>query len=246
MGTFLNQLKVLLAKTDSIDKDEVKAAILLIKQRRLELNLCNEGPCLACKVTTIYGHPSKIHISRGDDWLNSLFKKWKEPPIIERQGKRLGINNYGLATISPYFCEDCYGKLLGRLDDFEKQEEIGRAVEQKRGEEYEIALLLGKVKSTPAKRFWTMVRRVSVQDTERLRQLSYRLFLDTLYWDIIRKYILHKRGYRCELCSENGKLNVHHKSYDHRGEEHNYLEDLIVLCHPCHAKFHDKLEKQGV
>ena len=37
------------------------------------------------------------------------------------------------------------------------------------------------------------------------------------------------------------KKNYIVKNYEHHGEEHNHLDDLIVLCSGCHSKFHDKL-----
>jgi 5-methylcytosine-specific restriction endonuclease McrA len=39
-------------------------------------------------------------------------------------------------------------------------------------------------------------------------------------------------------------VNVHHRTYEHHGEEHQYLDDLILLCHPCHSKFHGKLPER--
>ena len=51
---------------------------------------------------------------------------------------------------------------------------------------------------------------------------------------------LLRAGNRCELCNEGGvPLQIHHRCYDRRGQE--LLSDLIVLCRPCHARFHDKL-----
>lgn len=74
--------------------------------------------------------------------------------------------------------------------------------------------------------------------------MDYSDFLHTPYWDGIRSYKLKKSKYRCQLCGKNGFLNVHHKTYEHHGLEHNRSisdNDLIVLCQNCHEKFHDKL-----
>lgn len=74
--------------------------------------------------------------------------------------------------------------------------------------------------------------------------MEYSPFLNTPYWDAVRNYKLKKANYRCELCNAKAKLNVHHKTYEHHGQEHfKHIadKDLIVLCEECHAKFHDKL-----
>lgn len=73
-----------------------------------------------------------------------------------------------------------------------------------------------------------------------IENLSYKEYLNSWYWKTIRNYIVVTRK-RCELCNSTMKLNVHHKTYKHRGYESEYLEDLILLCNNCHAKFHNKL-----
>ena len=79
-------------------------------------------------------------------------------------------------------------------------------------------------------------------DKDYLNSLSYVDFLKTNYWVNIRKKILKKYGYKCALCDNVNELNVHHRTYKNHGREHEHLEDLIVLCKECHAKFHDKLD----
>ena len=90
-------------------------------------------------------------------------------------------------------------------------------------------------------RFWCLKTCITAQEISDLKSIPYRDFLQTIYWDIVRKYKLHKAGYRCELCGARERLNVHHKTYEYRGEEYNHLDCLIVLCQECHQKFHDKL-----
>lgn len=70
---------------------------------------------------------------------------------------------------------------------------------------------------------------------------DYDHFLQTGYWDLIRRKKRKDAGDRCGLCSHPDHLHVHHKTYAHRGSEYCRMEDLIVLCSGCHAKFHDKL-----
>lgn len=81
-----------------------------------------------------------------------------------------------------------------------------------------------------------------VRQTERelaLRTMPYRDYLLTEEWFETRTKKLRRAGYRCQLCNAGGLLNVHHRTYERRGFE--YDTDLIVLCHPCHAKFHGKM-----
>lgn len=74
--------------------------------------------------------------------------------------------------------------------------------------------------------------------------ISYRDFLQTPYWKAIAQQKKFKSKFMCELCGSHNTLNVHHKTYIHHGEEIRHLDDLIVLCSDCHAKFHNKLETE--
>ena len=69
-----------------------------------------------------------------------------------------------------------------------------------------------------------------------LRSMPYRQYLETPEWAAIRARQLQHARYRCEVCNAAGQLNVHHRTYAHRGDEP--IEDLIVLCQGCHALFH--------
>jgi len=53
----------------------------------------------------------------------------------------------------------------------------------------------------------------------------------------LRKQVLRRDGWRCQLCGSMTNLEVHHKEFrSHSGEdsEHN----LITLCLDCHASTH--------
>lgn len=80
------------------------------------------------------------------------------------------------------------------------------------------------------------------EDINKLKTMPYEKYLQTEHWKATRKKALKKANYKCEVCNSIEELNVHHKTYEHRGEEPP--EDLIVLCHHCHAKFHDKLDDE--
>jgi hypothetical protein len=76
-----------------------------------------------------------------------------------------------------------------------------------------------------------------------LQQMPYTEFLQTDYWRSIRLYLLTTYQ-SCQLCCLTDQLQVHHRSYRFRGSEIFHLEDLIVLCGNCHARFHDKLPQE--
>lgn len=80
---------------------------------------------------------------------------------------------------------------------------------------------------------------VEISREEQLKTMPYDEYLQTPEWEDRRKIAIEKAGGRCQLCNRNGKLHVHHRTYENRGSERD--GDLIVLCAGCHAKFHDKL-----
>jgi 5-methylcytosine-specific restriction endonuclease McrA len=82
---------------------------------------------------------------------------------------------------------------------------------------------------------------IKEENLNKLKHIPYTEYLKTEHWKGVRKKALYKAHYKCEVCNSTEELNVHHKTYEHRGEEPP--EDLIVLCHHCHAKFHDKLDE---
>jgi len=72
-----------------------------------------------------------------------------------------------------------------------------------------------------------------------LGSMDYKNFLKTPYWYVISQYVRYKDKYKCRLCDAKGYLNVHHKTYEHRGFEIIYTDDLITLCGKCHSHHHD-------
>jgi hypothetical protein len=70
-----------------------------------------------------------------------------------------------------------------------------------------------------------------------LRTMLYKDYLQTPEWQERRRIRLKAARYRCQVCNSNDRrLNVHHRTYERRGEE--LAADLIVLCEPCHYLFH--------
>lgn len=72
------------------------------------------------------------------------------------------------------------------------------------------------------------------------RSLPYSEFLKSVYWQYVRSLVFRQWGKRgCAHCKATRlRLDVHHKTYEHQGDELNHLQDLIVLCHDCHTRAH--------
>ena len=66
---------------------------------------------------------------------------------------------------------------------------------------------------------------------------SYDEYLNHIHWNTIRTIKLEEAGFKCQLCGNKDRLNVHHNNYDNLFMEEK--SDLIVLCESCHKKFHD-------
>lgn len=73
---------------------------------------------------------------------------------------------------------------------------------------------------------------------EYLRRMPYKKYLLTEHWQKIRELALERAQSRCQLCSSQKFLEVHHNSYKNRGNEQDHMEDVAVLCSRCHGNFH--------
>lgn len=247
---FIVKLNQLLDEVGTITQDESKEAYNLIKDRLREskrLLVRSKGMCLNCQSVEIeYGYPSKTHLGKGDEWIDNLFNNWVRPPRVQAKMEKwerepnITINGLALNTITPYICPECADEIRGLAEKAISHRHELNTEQARNQQENELAIIRGEKKATAAKRYWSLLRYIQVIETEKLKELPYREFLNTIYWSIVRNYVVYRRGYRCELCGGHQNLNVHHKTYENHGAEHSNLNDLILLCHNCHAKFHDK------
>lgn len=72
---------------------------------------------------------------------------------------------------------------------------------------------------------------------QELHAMPYQQYLLSPEWQDLRRRMLRRARYRCQVCNRAGlELNVHHRTYERRGFEE--LADLVVLCRDCHALYH--------
>ncbi len=69
-----------------------------------------------------------------------------------------------------------------------------------------------------------------------LKRMPYEEYLNTLEWGEKRAKALDRAEYRCQVCNSPDGLQVHHRTYENKGEEKP--EDLTVLCEKCHSIYH--------
>jgi|GEM_PF-4529996 len=247
-SAFIQSLTNLLNEFEVITKEERDQAIGLLRRKSslsAVLRLSTKGRCLNCPNHTQYGDPVCIHFKKGDEWLTGRIAKWKSPIVIEgSSAKEISVNGLKVGTVLNYCCGDCRRSISEScnkvLEKHFKEQEMRAGHERQK----EAAILAGTVNSTPAKAFHLLrcdLRRNNAMDY--LKLLPYKEFLQSRYWEIVRNYVRWKRGYTCELCASTEKLQVHHKTYEHHGEEHDYLDDLILLCSTCHSRHHGKLHQ---
>lgn len=60
----------------------------------------------------------------------------------------------------------------------------------------------------------------------------YTQYINSRTWHLKRREVLKRDNKQCQTCLSGEDLEVHHKSYEHLGNEP--LEDLITLCKHCH------------
>lgn len=71
--------------------------------------------------------------------------------------------------------------------------------------------------------------------------MNYSAYLRTKEWQSRRKAALKRAGYRCQVCNSPDHLEVHHRTYEHIGNE--LPDDLTVLCDSCHELFSKKMPR---
>lgn len=79
--------------------------------------------------------------------------------------------------------------------------------------------------------------KIKKKNINKLRKLPYNEYLKSDHWQQIKKEI--KKVFKtCVICNSKTNLQVHHRSYKHRGNSNKEIRDLILLCSECHELFH--------
>jgi len=65
-----------------------------------------------------------------------------------------------------------------------------------------------------------------------------RTKLYTENWDVIRKRVYQRDGYRCVMCGKKGKLHAHH-IVPVRISKDNSMNNLVSVCNKCHRKLEE-------
>lgn len=69
--------------------------------------------------------------------------------------------------------------------------------------------------------------------------MDYTTYMQSPEWRKVRDRALEFWKCRCCICFGLDQVEVHHRTYERLG--HEWLSDVVCLCKPCHALFHDNL-----
>lgn len=83
---------------------------------------------------------------------------------------------------------------------------------------------------------------MKIPEREKLRSMKYSDYLKTPHWQEIERIVRESAEDICQMCGDERERNlqVHHRTYAHRGYEDFHLEDVILLCDECHSDVHRK------
>jgi hypothetical protein len=93
----------------------------------------------------------------------------------------------------------------------------------------------------PLNEIWTVIKASDpVVLKERLARLPYREYLRTPYWYAVSQLAKKRAHMRCQVCNSGGQMQCHHRgeNYSVRGNEHQNMSELTVLCDKCHRQAH--------
>src|SRR6185436_471781 len=57
-------------------------------------------------------------------------------------------------------------------------------------------------------------------------------------WQLARRLVLERDGYRCRACQSKDSVDVHHLKFRSLGGKDDDPKALVALCRPCHQELH--------
>ncbi len=93
-------------------------------------------------------------------------------------------------------------------------------------------------------REWSEQRESEVTKFKKKRQREntlkwfsdYDRYLKSPQWTEKRDLVLQRENFVCQGCRKARATSAHHTTYRHQG--HEFLFELIALCHSCHERYH--------
>jgi hypothetical protein len=79
-----------------------------------------------------------------------------------------------------------------------------------------------------------------IEELKKIKTIPYNEYLQTEHWKNKSYKCKQLAGFKCQKCNSNKNLQVHHLTYERRGEEQT--TDLMCLCDICHKKEHNILK----
>lgn len=250
--SFVTELKALIEKIKPSSEDITASVSLLYRLRSgktdpplkripksARADLRFTGPCLSCGKDTRY-RKCPSHLMYGDSWLDRFFRDWTRPEEIGHQGQDLTLNGKTRFSWGFFMCSDCTDRFAAMNQECSRLYQQRQESSQQKSRDALNAAFRNETLPN-WKRFQSLCAVITPEDCEELAALPYRQFLQSAYWTVVKRKALKMADFRCELCNDHGTVDVHHRTYEHHGYEHAYLEDLTCLCRQCHSKFHDKL-----
>ena len=72
------------------------------------------------------------------------------------------------------------------------------------------------------------------------RKSNYSKTLNNDYHREVRRKALLRDNFMCKDCGSKLNLELHHLTYLHKGNELEFMQDVVILCGICHQKRHNK------
>jgi len=85
-------------------------------------------------------------------------------------------------------------------------------------------------------------KEIACNDTNEIC-VGYINYLKSRHWTKISTETKERYGNKCQICGIMERLQVHHITYDHIGNEYPF--ELVPLCNKCHGDVHKKNDKNN-